>query len=161
MRNKTNPKDFDILTLFLSVKKTFLRSIKMQREWTNTVFTSNTITHDSAALYTELKCICSLFFLPYLYISLSHMFTSTLYAVQVAVMSDMWHFWMNYVVYILSLATFSKGMLLHHECDHSVQMIQKKINNRSWFLFFYFIVQPWPFCCPWTSRLYFRWHLNK
>lgn len=34
---KKNPKDFDILTLFLSVKKTFLRSIKMQREWTNIV----------------------------------------------------------------------------------------------------------------------------
>lgn len=137
MRNK-NPKDFDILTLFLSVKKTFLQSIKMQREWTNTVLwklfqiASNTITHDSTALYIELKCICSLFFLSCLYISLSRMSVLTPYAVQVAVMSDLWHFWMNLVVYIFSHAMFSKGMLhwsalaealQHHECDHYVQML--------------------------------------
>ncbi len=76
--------------------------------------------------------ICSLFFLS------SRMFVLTPCAVQVAVMSDLWHFWMNLVVYILSHAMFSKGMLhwsaladalQHHECDHYVQMKKKKIYN--------------------------------
>ncbi len=101
--------------------------------------------------------ICSLFFLS------SRMFLTPC-AVQVAVMSDLWHFWMNLVVYILSHAMFSKGMLhwsaladalQHHECDHYVQMKKKKST------IFDFIVQPRPFCCSQIARFYFWWHLKK
>lgn len=68
------------------------------------------IRHDSAALNIELKCICFLFFLSYLYVSLSYVCFDTV-CCPIAVMSHLWHFWMNLVVYILSHAMFSKGML--------------------------------------------------
>lgn len=139
MRNK-NPKDFDILTLFLSVKRLFYGaskcSVNEQILCCESFFRSpQTLSHMTALPSILNWNVCSLFFLSYLYISLSRMFVLTPYAVQVAVLSDLWHFWMNLVVYILSHAMFSKGMLhwsaladalQHHECDHYVQMIKKK-----------------------------------
>lgn len=120
----------------------------MQREWTNTVFVSNTITHDRAALYTELKkkSRCCLFFLSYFYISLSHMLVLTPYAVQVAVMLNEFGY-----LYTLTRDVFIRAC---HECD---QKKKSTIEDD----FCDFIVQPWPFCCPRITRFYFWWHLNK
>lgn len=163
MRNK-NPKDFDILTLFLSVKKDFSTE-HQNAAWMKKYCDVNAFSDRLKHYHTWQRC-------PLSWIEM-YMF-SLLFIISYVCFDTVCCPSSRHVRFVTLLNEFGCLYTLTRDVfkGHVTLKCTRRCTTTSWMwplcanekkksTIFDFIVQPRPFCCSQIARFYFWWHLKK